>query len=478
MNQQDLKNYIRGWVKSNQAIDSDLGEIVIGPLLGEGGNALVFDSPFAGGTAIKILAESVSSPSSTRYTRFLDEYRNLIRLVPTGAIVPLYQFGVLDMQGQRMPYIVMERCVTTLYNMYKSDKLVDVTEFDRLLERLLWALEIVHNASIVHRDIKPQNILLRQNGEWVLGDFGIAWFDPEMHIKLAKTEKNERLANFEFSAPEQIRRQAYNKPAPSMDLYALGQTLYYCVTGHVIRGSGYPRFSQAAPALGRYDLLIEMLVKQVPSERFQSIGEVRKFLEEQRSSKKKLMHDRDLERMNAFVRSQEMFDRAISSSMPGSYNYAQTNNEVEINRVMSSLAKYCEACNLWWFAGLSHSPACPIKKLFEDIWLIQHQECKIIDLWLYRHPTIERQYILVKLAARSPFFTNDTDKLDFSMHDEAGFYKGRYVTRGEYDDGYAVIDGEVVELEGVELRVRNCNYSGLLLLRGLPKEREPAKVQL
>ncbi len=124
MAQQDLKSHIRSWLKSHQKVDSDLGEIIIGKPLGEGGNALVFDSPSFNGTAIKFLAESVSFPLSARYARFLDEYRNLIKLVPTGVIVPLYQFGIQDMDGERIPYIVMERCVQTLYDKFKSSSLL------------------------------------------------------------------------------------------------------------------------------------------------------------------------------------------------------------------------------------------------------------------------------------------------------------------------------------------------------------------
>jgi serine/threonine protein kinase len=168
------------------------------PSVGEGGNALVFDTPFAGGTAIKFLAELVSAPPSKRYARFLDEYRNLIKLVSTGAIVPIYQFGIQNMDDTQIPYIIMEHCVKSLNDVFQSNRLVDVNVFNNLLERMLQILEIIHGAKIVHRDIKPQNILLRSNGTGVLGDFGIAWFDPEIYQKIAQTDRNERLANWGF----------------------------------------------------------------------------------------------------------------------------------------------------------------------------------------------------------------------------------------------------------------------------------------
>jgi serine/threonine protein kinase len=371
MSQLNLKNHIHSWVKSNQTIDSPLGEIIIGKQIGEGGNALVFESPFVGGTAIKFLSESVSSPPSTRYARFLDEYRNLIKLVPTAAIVPLYHLGIQEMEGKMIPYVVMELCVKTLYDTYKSSKLASASEFQLLLDRLLEALDVVHAAGIVHRDIKPQNILLRKNHIWVLGDFGIAWFDPELHTKLAISEKNERLANFEFSAPEQVTRQAYDKPTPSMDLYALGQTLYFCVTGHTIKGSGYPHFGQFVPELSRYEALIDRLVRQIPQERLQSVNEIYQFLEEENDNGHYLDRWRTEEQIRVkFQRQLDVFDLALRSAMPGAYEYVQAKGKNEIDRVISSLASYRENCDLWWFRGYSNNPVRALEKLSSDIWLI------------------------------------------------------------------------------------------------------------
>ena len=222
---------------------------------------------------------------SERYKRFLSEYVNLIGLVPTGVIdLPLYYFGVQNLDGPDqedrlgVPYIVMERCAKTLHKQCERDRLTDEDGFRKLLDRLLTTLEVIHDAGIVHRDIKPKNILLRPNGDWVLGDFGISWFDPEFYDRLAQTKPGDRLANLGFSAPEQFRRDAYEDAAPRLDLFALGQTLYYCVSGQTISGTGYPNFATLAPGLKRYDPLIHKLVRQEPSERFQSVSEVRQFL--------------------------------------------------------------------------------------------------------------------------------------------------------------------------------------------------------
>ena len=280
---QDIKNHIRRWIKEKRrTIDIDQGKLrlPIGKQLGEDGNSLVYETSFEGAAAIKFLAESVSSPPSGHYARFLDEIHNLKQRVPPDVIVPTYKDGEEDMDGLLIPYAIMERCSQHLGQKYNSRNLiVALDEFIQLLGTLLRVLGDVHDAGIVHRDIKPSNILLRPNGSWALCDFGIAWFDPETYSKRAQTPKGDRLANWEFSAPEQFRRENYHKASASMDLYALGQVLYYCVTGKTIRGAQYRKFCEIRPERGNFDVLIEKLVRQEPEERCQSVSEVRQFLE-------------------------------------------------------------------------------------------------------------------------------------------------------------------------------------------------------
>ena len=229
-------------------------------------------------------------------------------------------------------------------------------------------VQTLHNAGIVHRDIKPQNILLRSNGEWVLADFGIAWFDPDTYENLAKTKNSDRLANFEFSPPEQRRRDAYEKAAPNMDIFALGQTLYYCVTGQTIRGTKHSRFNQIAPQIAKFDQLIERMVSQNPAERFQSAQEVKEYLTQ-------LGGDKEFARLvrlnNEQQRQVEEFDKRLRRGIPGANYYTQAKDSVQINRVLDSLAENVQSYNLWWIKGrradleIRH-----MQKLDQEIWLI------------------------------------------------------------------------------------------------------------
>ena len=454
MNPQEIRRSIREWKRKDGKIISPIGDIKLTKQLGEGGMAIVFDSDFADGSAVKFLTEEVHIPRSTCYKRFLSEYVNLVKLVSTGAIVPLYFFGIQNLDGDlQVPYIVMECCSSTLHSKYKADKLDDVDDFKKLLERLLVVLEVIHNAGIIHRDIKPKNILLRPNGDWVLADLGIAWFDNETYRQSAKTKNSDRLANSEFSPPEQRRRDAYENAVPSMDIFALGQTLYYCVTGQTIRGTGHTRFKQIAPSLAKYDTLITRMVRQNPADRFQSIGEVRNFL-------KKLEEDGSSSRLEQL----KEFDKRLARAIPGSHYYTQAKDIREINRVLSSLAENVESYNLWWTrGGTGDLPIHQMEKLADEIWLVDGSEWKVIDLWIYRYRLLklERNYVIVHLDALPSFgFADDDNSIN---RDEAGYFQGRYISFGEYEDGYAEIDGEIIEVNDAKPRYRNLEDDFLIL---------------
>lgn len=162
----------------------------------------------------------------------------------------------------------------------------------------------------------------------------------------------------------------------------------------------------------------------------------------------------------------EIFDQALRQSFPGRYGYIQAKDRKEVDRLLNALIDCSQKGNLWWSQGLSSNP-CSIKQATNNIWLLDTYECDIKDLWVYRSRRIDRQHAIVHLASQPPFDINDNENIrelrkqllaedpNYIPYDEAAFFKGRYIKRSEYDDGYATINDEIVELdETAEVRSR------------------------
>lgn len=442
MARDDILRTLLTWKKEGGVLGTPIGPVELGRQLGQGGNAVVYEAIRPSGVAVKLLAEDVSQGESVRYRRFRAEYLNLVRLVPTGRVVPLYQFGTVDVGEARIPFILMEQCTGTLRDQLRDDPIRDEPAFVTLMDELLAGLDAIHGEGIVHRDLKPENVLVRPNGDRVLADFGISWFDPDRYARDVETRGGDRLGNYSFSAPEQVRRD-HADPTPAMDYYALGQVLYWAVTGRTIRGTAHVPLRSVVQQLGRFDPLIDALVSQDPSMRPTTPNAVRALVEPPK-------RDPEEERYWAMRRAQDAFDDALSRGLPGSWGPTPVPME-KLDRVLEALAAACEDAGLYLLTKRGESGACPVYK-DKDVWVIGRYECPVDEAWVYRSPTAERQFVLLRLSELPPFPVRGPAAMGDS--DEAGYIDGRYVRREEYDDGYAELDGEVVDVRGAELRIR------------------------
>ncbi|MEU9665042.1 serine/threonine-protein kinase [Streptomyces bobili] len=130
---------------------------------------------------------------------------------------------VLEHDGR--PWIVMELVEgRSLADAVKQDGRVEPTEAARIGLWVLRALRAAHSAGVLHRDVKPGNVLLADDGRVLLTDFGIAQIDGDTTI----TRTGEVVGSVDFLAPERIRG---HDPGQSSDLWALGATLYTAVEG-------------------------------------------------------------------------------------------------------------------------------------------------------------------------------------------------------------------------------------------------------
>ena len=192
------------------------GRYEIGSVLGRGAGSEVrraFDRRLRRTVAIKFV-----DPTVWPAARFQAEAR-LAAAVPHRNIVTVFDVGVED-----MPFVVME-CLpgTTLADEIRRGPLTDERATE-LMNELLDALGAAHAEGVLHRDIKPTNLLLTADAHVKLSDFGIATSPDARHL----TETGMVIGTPMYLAPERLRGESATVRS---DLYAAGVVLYEALTG-------------------------------------------------------------------------------------------------------------------------------------------------------------------------------------------------------------------------------------------------------
>lgn len=448
------KNSIRQFLKEQNELQTTLGKVNIGKEIGQGGNALVYSATWGRtDVAIKFLAEDCSESFSARYHRFITEVREIIKLSHTGTVVPIYFFDFINVQSHRFPYMIMKKYPLTLNEWIKTNRIESIELLLPLLKQLIDSLELIHSYHIIHRDIKPQNILVDDENNIVLSDFGISWFDPIHYERLVKTDKRERLANYAFSAPEQFHINP--EPRPTMDLFALGQLIQWLVTGFTVRGTGRVPLKAVDDSFAPLDLIVDGLLQQDPSNRPQSTIELRKLLSNAFRKKEPSEYEKVLNMLQGF-------DEILRLGFPGKRGLIRITEKEKINEILRMLSEQSNSLGLWWTQGSSD---CPIHNCFrqlnEETWLIDYGEHIVEELWVKKDfNSLDHQYILLQCAPMPSFGIYD----ETYKYEEAAWFIDRYITREEYDDGVADIDGKSVKLEGrAELRTREMKRDFLFI---------------
>ena len=208
------------------------GRYRLGELLGTGGMADVYDGVderLDRPVAVKVLRPEMASREDVRL-RFEAEARSAARLVHPN-VVGVFDSGEDD--DGALPYLVMERLPgETLADRMQassssSDGPLDTDWVLRTAGDVLQALGAAHAAGIVHRDVKPANVLLAADGCAKVADFGIAK-SLEVAAAADLTSTNQLVGTPAYVAPERI----LGKPAsPQSDLYAVGVLLYEALAG-------------------------------------------------------------------------------------------------------------------------------------------------------------------------------------------------------------------------------------------------------
>ncbi len=202
----------QGWLDERYVLDAVVGRGGVGDV------HRATDTLLHRPVAVKVLRERTATEVDR--ARFRSEARTLAALMHPGLVTVL---DVGDTEGR--PYLVMELVEGSTLSGVLADGPLPVAESARVLARVAEALAYAHDRGVVHRDVKPGNVLLGDDGRVKLADFGIARLVGD---NVRHTLPGTLIGTVAYLAPEQVTGDELTQ---AVDVYALGLVLLESVTG-------------------------------------------------------------------------------------------------------------------------------------------------------------------------------------------------------------------------------------------------------
>ena len=247
-------------------------------LIGEGGMARVYLASREGDDVplvVKILRREVLK-NRTALQRFMEEYA-LVERIQSRHVARIYDHG----QSEDHAYLVMEFFEGGDLMKRLGGEALAPAEGLRVFRELMFALGDIHEKGILHRDLKPQNLMFREDGTLAILDFGIA----KQIDAIDRTKEGEVLGTPRYMSPEQVQGRALDLRT---DIYSAGVLLYQMLTGqHLFEGEtavevALHHLNTPPPALPEglqiYQRLLDKLLEKDREARFRNADEVIGFL--------------------------------------------------------------------------------------------------------------------------------------------------------------------------------------------------------
>ena len=259
-------------------------------MLGAGGMGQVYlaqDTRLGRDAAVKVLPAEVAADPNTR-SRFLREAKATSRLTHPN-IATLYEVG----EEGGVVYLAMELVIGETLSVRIGEEPIPVAEFVSIARQLADALDNAHQSGVIHRDIKPGNVMVGPKGQVKLLDFGLAKFTiaatttPEEQDQSTqmRTELGVVLGTVQYMSPEQAVGKSLDHRS---DIFSLGLVLYEMATGRKAFGGKTASetlariITEAPPAISRLnydfppalDTMVRKCLEKDPERRFQSCREL------------------------------------------------------------------------------------------------------------------------------------------------------------------------------------------------------------
>jgi len=173
--------------------------------------------------AVKVLRSEFTGDATFR-ARFRAEAQHTAALQHRN-IASVFDYGEVEEDGEQRAYLVMELVEgESLAQLLEREGRIDAARTLDVLRQTSAALAAAHAAGVVHRDVKPGNVLVGSDGVVKITDFGIAWSASSVPL----TGTGQVVGTAHYLSPEQA---AGGKATPASDVYALGAVAYECLTG-------------------------------------------------------------------------------------------------------------------------------------------------------------------------------------------------------------------------------------------------------
>lgn len=445
MNTEEIEKSLIEYINSHEGMLTTLGKLQFtnSDTIGQGGNGLVYLATI---NEKEIAIKFLISDSERKHIRFKSEYfnTNYIRNELCN-IVNMIHYDELEIDdGIVIPYIIMTR-YSKNFKKYRNEKdEIKEEEFIRIFKFLLSTLKSIHRAGIIHRDIKPENILVDRYENFVLSDFGIAHYDKEDFPIDNKTRKGERLANIEFSAPEQISN--HYEVTQAADIYSMAQIMYWFVFGTVNRGTGAENISQKYSWGDAYiyDSIISRCLRNNPTERFQTTEEIIQFYKNEKS---KTIEFDPFEDMYTF-------HDAILSIVPEFYNdaFAITDKDV-MSELFHSIFTRKYNQSLEFNTGKGNNQISSIIKLENNDFLMETRQLNIRRIWGLLTDDIYDDILLLEIDESSPYIIEGKEH-----HLVAVIENEHIVPYGAVLSGYVRYNGKVHKTSNLNIQERYVGY--------------------